>query len=184
MGIIKNLKKEILLLSVIFFYGCPSICNLPGVSYSGTVNDLIKLYPIQEVYNIGDVITYSVVIPSHITNFGPGNKTIDLYEETEISKNPFDSINIDELKDNDVVVLEGENSISGTKLVANLLYNPDEREYRYKAKITLTKPGNYSINLPYPFTIVFVNPEVCKNYLIETNVEGFDDDEIVTFTVQ
>ncbi len=179
-----NVFIKIGIFSVLFlFSGCPSDCTF--VTKSDTLPDLVKIEPLQEVYNVGDVITYSVTIPSNIVNFGYEEEDIAIFEETGVTKTMLGGSEIHKFINNTIEVIEGENELIGEVTVANLIYYPSENQYRYQAKITFTQPGNYLLRGVNDIIISFQEKNGnCTDYLIITNIQGVSENGEIAFIVE
>ena len=179
-----NIFIKIGIYSVLFlFSGCPEDCNF--YTKDDTLPDLVKIEQLQEVYNVGDVITYSVTIPSNIPNFGFEEEDIAIFEETGVTNTMLGGSEIHKFINNTIEVIEGENELIGEVTVANLIYYPSENQYRYQAKITFTQPGNYLLRGVNDLNIFFDSKkDSCVDYVINTNIEGVNENGDIAFTVE
>ena len=179
-----NVFIKIGIFSVLFlFSGCPSDCTF--VTKSDTLPDLVKIEPLQEVYNVGDVITYSVTIHSNIPNFGFEEEDIAIFDETGVTKTKLVGSEIHKFINNTIEVIEGENELIGEVTVANLIYYPAENEYRYKAKITFTQPGDYLLRSVSEIKAYFnIKKDSCVDYLVITNIQGVSENGEIAFIVE
>ena len=155
------------------------------------VSGLIKITPLQETYNVGDVITITATLPSKNNYFATGQ--VDIHAETnddngrfslamwqhEGSSFPGTSLYVD----NVVEFIEGgiENNTMG---VFKMPYFADSDEYRIKYKVTLNRTGNYILIQDNSSNIYFQGGSTCNRYFINTDIENNNSIEDITFTVQ
>ena len=81
----KLLKLTSLLLLAATLTGCPGEEECFAPAAITQVDDLILISPFQQIYNQGDVITFSVTIPATNNYFNDGTE-INLLEATIIGK--------------------------------------------------------------------------------------------------
>lgn len=177
----KNLFKLFAPFLVLILYGCPGEVLGFDDRYE-TIPDLAQIEPLQESYNIGDEIIYSVVIPSHFNQFGNSEGPVDIHRVTGVIETMF-SGEIHQFDGNDINVIKGKNENISKTTVAYLKYYPKENNSRYRAKIKFTKPGVYNLYLNF-MTIGFTNKYEGFNYSISTNVAGITTKGGYTITVK
>lgn len=174
MAIINKILVFIVLLTLI---GCP-IDPCIGNVRNTTIPDLIKISPLQSNYLIGEEIEISMILPSE--NILLNGESYDVYEDTSID---LVDINIVELykffQDNTYQIIEGDYD----DYFAKLIYYADENEYRFKANISLSNPGTYSIHAKG--SIFFRKDDsACTALSIDTNIEGMDENNVIEFVVE
>jgi hypothetical protein len=174
-----KIYQTVSFLFIIFMlWGCPILdpCVTSG-GISKEIPDIITISPLQDEYNVNDEIIINFSFSS-VQDFY--NETIDIYQKTHIDSQ---ALHVSELykiiENNDYTVLEG----GYENYKPSVQYFPSENEYRFKIKVTLNQPGDYSL---FAFAeIVFKDPDDhCVSYMIETNIEGMNDDNNIEFTVQ
>ncbi len=189
----KFFKIGCLFFVLIAFNGCIPLgaeeCDEYGTE--ANVSGLIKISPLQETYNVGDVITITATLPSKNNYFAIGQ--VDIHAETnddngifslamwqhEGSSFPGTSLYVD----NVVEFIEGgiENNTMG---VFKMPYFAENDEYRIKYKVTLNRTGNYILIQDNSSNIYFQGGSTCNRYFINTDIENNNSIEDITFTVQ
>lgn len=84
---------------------------------------------------------------------------------------------------NQIILLDGKNSIIANTLIANLQYYPNENEYWYTAKIKFTQPGVYNLEGLASLIIDFQNKQGGFSDGISTNVIGINGNDSNFITV-
>ncbi|WP_396179673.1 hypothetical protein [Flavobacterium sp.] len=160
----KLLKLTSLLLLAATLTGCPGEEECFAPAAITQVDDLILISPFQQIYNQGDVITFSVTIPATNNYFNDGTE-INLLEAT----NAFEArlICTDQIFiGNNVEFVKGSpGSVNGW---FNLIYNNENQLYELEIKVTLNKIGTYTIYTAD--SIAFQGEKICNRYTIETNI--------------
>ncbi|WP_396192023.1 hypothetical protein [Flavobacterium sp.] len=176
----KFIKFTGLFLLLTTLTGCPG-SNEDCFDYGSTarVDDLVSITPFQSTYNIGDTITYKVIIPSSNTFFGA---PINLFEITN-DNNARIHINPIIFNDNQVTYLKGSvEAYEGGW--SNVSYNNENGNYELEINIKLLKGGLYSfLSGEY---LIFQGSSECNRYRLDTNIEGWDidNDGRIEFIVQ
>jgi len=178
---VKNPFKLFAPFLIFILYGCPGE-ELGFDDRYEVIPDLAKIEPLQETYNVGDEIIYSIVVSSKYEQFGNSEEPVDVFRETGVIETMF-SGEIHRFDGNDITVIEGKNAILSNTSVAYLTYYPEENNYRYKAKIKFTTPGVYTLYLN-SMGISFPNKNEGYNYSISTNVVGITNNDGYIFTVE
>ncbi len=169
---------------LIALLGCPP-ADCTFVTRTAVIPNLVKIEPQKTIYNIGDVIIYSAEIPSQVDNFGTTNQRINLFEETKVSNTILEGSEIHTFNSNSIELVEGATELINNTLVAKLKYYPDSKMYKFKAKITLSKSGNYILNGVNLLRAYFDNKkEYCIEYVIDTNIEGANERGRIEFVVE
>ena len=174
----KLLKFTSLFLLLTTLTGCPGGDD-DCFDYGSTnrVDNLVKIITLQSTYNVGDIITYKIIIPSSNSFFG---EQINLFEKT----NDFRAriyINPIIFYDNEVSYLKGSVEAYGGGW-SNVLYNSENGNYELEINIKLLKSGFYSFySGEY---IEFQGSTKCNRYRLDTNIEGCNSEGKIEFTVQ
>ena len=158
-----------------------SSCNLSmGEPDTGTITttklELIKISPVQQVYNQGDFITLKLDLPA-INNYFDGS-SINLLQLT----NDYDaklSLFFNQLfVDNEVTVLKGNQGQYSNGFY--VIYNPNNGNYELEVKIKLNRTGNYSfINGGN----IIIRKSKYFYYNIDTSLEWTNSPDQINFTV-
>jgi hypothetical protein len=174
----KLLKFTSLFLLLTTLTGCPG-GNEDCFDYGSStrVDNLVKITPLQSTYNIGDIITYKIIIPSTNTFFG---EQINLFEKT----NDFNAriyINPIIFNDNEVSYIKGSIEAYGGGW-SNVSYNSENGTYELEINIKLLKSGLYSFySGEY---LEFQGSTECNRYRLDTNIEGWNSEGKIEFNVQ
>ncbi len=158
-----------------------SSCNISmGEPDTGTITttklELIKISPIQQVYNQGDFITLKLDFPA-INNYFDGT-SINLLQST----NDYDaqlSLFFNQLFiDNEVILVKGNQGQYSNSFY--VIYNPNNGNYELEVKIKLNRTGNYSfINGGN----IIIRKSKYFYYNIDTNIEWTNNADQISFTV-
>lgn len=164
----RMLKIAMGLVLLVLLNACPGVDCTDSIDAYPT--GLVKIEPLQSSYQLGDEITYNIIIPSTNDYFG---RSLDLYNETGVQSTILGGSDIDKLKSNIIEVIDGEHKQINNYLTANLVYYQSENEYRYKIIVKLTSAGNYKLyakNLEVHF--LKRNDKECLNYNLYTSIDG------------
>lgn len=135
--------------------------------------NLIKIYPLQETYQIGDVLTYEAVIDSESDFF---DEPVDIYDYSRATEVLLGGANIYTLLDNNYTLLEGDLRMLAGSEVSYLTYYADTNTYRFKFQVEFTQTGSYA--LPNNFRLVFEGDDYCRLVIIDrTDILGIPEDE-------
>ena len=182
--VIKFFLRISLFCVLILLLGCPP-ADCTFVSKEAVIPNLVKIEPLQNTYQVGDVITYSVAIPSQINDFGTSHESINIFDDIAVQKVLLGGSEIHKLENNSIEVLEGSTETINDILVAFLHYSSIDKMYQFKAKITLTQVGNYILNGVGKINVNFDNKNsYCLDYVIETNIVGVQENGSLEFVVQ
>lgn len=158
-----------------------SSCNLSmGEPDTGTITttklELIKISPVQQVYNQGDFITLKLDLPS-INNYFDG-PSVNLLQSTNDYDAQLALLFSQLFVDNEVTVLKGNQGEFSNWFYA--IYNPNNGNYELEVKIKLNRTGNYSFvnggNIVVKKSKYFI-------YYMNTNIEWTNNSDQINFTV-
>ena len=145
--------------------GCPGEedCNdaLGGIS---RVDDLILLTPLQNTYNVGDVITFKISVPA--TNDYFYGETINLLQETNDHKPKITTAYDNLFIGNQLVFIKGSQGAYVNWF--NLAYDDQTNLYELEIKITLNKIGNYILQTND--SVEFQGSSKCNRFRLDTNI--------------
>jgi hypothetical protein len=175
----KLLKFTGLFLLLATLTGCPGgeeECFDMGST--ARVDDLIKIFPLQTTYNQGDVITIKSEIPAQNEYFG---EPLNLFLKTNDYSARLVNTSVYLFTDNEVTYLKGSiEAYDGGW--SNVVYNPETDYYELEIRIKLNKTGNYSFSTGDSFE--FQGSTKCNRYRLDTNIEGWNSEGRIEFTVQ
>ncbi len=175
----KILKTTGIIILLLTLWACPMEPMCPN-ELDTYIPDLISIEPLDTVYQVGDQIVYTAIIPSRIDSLN-----IDIYENTGVTSIWLLSSEIHKFDGNDIDVIKGftRRLDYDNSLQAYLTYNPTDKVYEFQARIIFTQPGDYSV---FPDGMeVFFNSENSSSldYEIKTNIQGFEIGEMWEFRV-
>ena len=89
------------------------------------------------------------------------------------------------LEGNTIEVIEGSlKTVNQNTLASYISYYPETNDYRFKVKITLTQPSNYTLIGLNETRIYFdTGNQNCPEFNINTNTQGFTENGTFNFTV-
>lgn len=165
-------------------FGCPGedcIFETKGTR----IEDLAKIEPVQEVYNVGDTLTFSAAIPSHINNFNGNGNIVNLFQETSVTETLLGGLDlVEKLKENDMEIVEGTKAIIEGTQVAYVSYYPASNDYRFKVRVIFTHTGNYALAGFNVLRMVFDADSDCTIYSVVVGTQGVDQTGDFNFTVE
>lgn len=171
------LKKSIQVFSLFFILatltGCPGQEDCDDLASDITVPNLAIITPLQEVYQQGDEIILSLIIPSENNYFG---NTIDIFQETG-DENPLIFGDNNLFLDNEIIITKGTQGEFNNQFHLQLINNI----YELEVIITLNRIGSYSHNGIYK--VDFQGENRCNRYRIETNIQGVNTQYQIEFEV-
>lgn len=158
--------------------GCPG-GDEDCFDYGATarVDNLVIITPFQPTYNVGDIITYKVTIPSSNMFFG---ESVNLFEKTK-DNNARIHINPIIFNGNEITYTKGSiEAYDGGW--SNVSYNNENDNYELEINIKLLRSGLYSFfSGEY---LEFQGATKCNRYRLDTNIEGGNSEGKIEFTVQ
>lgn len=135
--------------------------------------DLIRIYPLQETYHIGDEVTYEVIIESESDFF---DVPVNIFEYSQAYTTTIPSSSLHNLLNNDYVVYYGEFQLLSELMVPTLVYYEEDDTYRFKCTIEFTETGTYFFE--NKARIIFEGDNYCHKVVIDrTDVLGISSDE-------
>jgi len=144
-------------------------------------SDLATIFPIQNVFEKGDTITYKISVPSTNNYFG---QEIDLFEKTNdiapILQFYSGSVL---LQQNEIIYTKGSLASIGLDRF-KLEYDSTNNTYELDIKVVLLRTGLYSI---YTHNNVAFKKSKCEDrYVVETNIKNWENEkpEIIEFYVK
>lgn len=174
-------KYIILTILLTTLTGCPEEISCDGGIYNNGVrfDKLSTITPLKEVYNVGDEVTYSLIIPSKNNYF---DKERDIYKETK-SNYGFLVMTNTQFTDNinEVVFIKGINKIDGNTNWYHLYYNPQNDNYELIFKVKFKRSGLYDIVVMEDIT--FPSIDYCSTMYLNTSTFGHDERYSIKFTV-
>jgi len=167
----KILKKVGIFSILLTLTACPAKEDCNDLGRTIDVADLEHITPLQQVYNQGDVIAFSIEIPRVFQG-------VDLLDETG-DRDVLLVLSDDDLfVGNELVFQEGRQGASPNWFY--LTYNEQEQLYQLKINITFNRIGEYNMFTERD-SCEFVGDE-CNVYRIDTSIEGAINNRI-QFTV-
>lgn len=146
------------------------------------VNDLIRIFPVQDEYHLGETLTVEISIDSQSDFF---NQPVDIYDYTMAEESLLGGLGINmdnSMWENNYTLLEGDLRIIDVSQIMFLVYYPEEDKYKFKCTFEFTNEGEYVI--PNNFRIGFKGSDLCKRVSIEnTDIMNIPDNEEFTFSV-
>ena len=172
------LKTASLFLLLATLTGCPGGDD-DCFDYGSTtrVDNLLKLTPLQTTYNQGQIVTFKILVPATNSYFG---EELNLFEKT----NDFEAFILTSYSslftNNEVTFIKGSqgNEINWF----NVPYNNITNIYEFEVNIKLNRIGLYVL-----YTndyLLFQGSTKCNRYRLDTNIEGWNSDGKIEFTVQ
>ncbi len=177
MDAIPYIKRLAILFCCQFLFACPSDDGECDIGNRGKSNSgpLGTISPLQDVYNIGDIIELEISIPNTNTFF---DRPVDMREATQLDFGRI-GFSSSELFDGNIV-----NPIIGSAeriTTYSVPYVAQSDSYELLLEIQLTKAGNYDWFSASTFTIV---PNPCVSFVLDTFVQSTSNDREVSFVVQ
>lgn len=143
---------------------------------TATTLELIKINPVQQVYNQGDFITLKLDLPS-TNNYFDGS-SVNLLQSTNDYDAQLALLFSQLFVDNELTVLKGNQGEFSNWFYA--IYNPNNGNYELEVKIKLNRTGNYSFvnggNIVLKKSKYFI-------YYMNTNIEWTNNADQINFTV-
>lgn len=174
----KILQSIGLLGSILILCACPSRenQNCEDEGSQARVNDLIVLSPLKTTYQQGEIINFSISIPSNNSYF---QTTSDLYLKTADSESNL-TTNSKIFEGNALEFVVGSQGQYNNWFV--MPYNSNTKTYDLIIKIKLNKLGTYSILTGADY-VDFQGAVYCNRFRINTNILGEKNGKI-EFVVQ
>lgn len=177
--------KKILLVTVILintvscsFFSDDDGCSDDNDSRPATVENLLKIEPLNQEFNIGDVIFIQLEIPSVNSFF---SNPVDLFDDTGTVDSWVRNLDHRELTEGNTTIIErGRLEDNGR---AYVIYNEDTNNYELIYNVTLNRTGRYDILISPGYRMIFPTDDNC-DFNVETSLNGFPTSQTTTFTFQ
>ncbi len=132
------MKKLLLIATVLLLYGCPDENDCDDFGRIANVVNLVKLTPIQQQYQQGDILTMKIDVPAQNSYFEDNSNLLELTSDQNAQ---LISSAGNLLHGNDIEIIKGFEDGNFNRF--GVPYNSQTGSYELEINIILNRVGNY-----------------------------------------